>query len=73
MNKTRADTKRGNMVREERKQKKSAENKKSNNKERKHKIKRIKFFFGEVFFLNRNRRNKIFFKDIEKRIMANCF
>ena len=42
MNITRADTKRGNMVREIRKQKKSAENKNSNTKESKHKIKRIK-------------------------------
>ena len=54
MNITRADTKRGNMVREIRKKKKkSAENKKSNTKESKHKIKRIKKF-EVIFFLNRN-------------------
>ena len=73
MNITRADTKRGNMVREIRKQKKSADNKKSSTKESKHKIKRIKNFFKVFFFLNRNKRNKILFKDIEQRIMAKCF
>ena len=54
------------MVREERKQKKSVENKKSNNKESKHKIKRIKFFF-EMFFLTETKRSRQKKKDIVQR------
>ena len=38
-----------NMVREIRKQKKSVEKKKSNNQKSKHKIGRIKIFFGGFF------------------------
>ena len=59
MNITRADTKRGNMVREIRKQKKSADNKKSSTKESKHKIKRIKNFFKVFFFEQKLKKQNI--------------
>ena len=60
-----AHTRRGNMEREKRKQKKSAENKKSNIKERKRKIKRIKIFLV-CFFWTETERNKILFKTMKK-------